>query len=291
VTRSNVSRRLNLLEREFGAQLLRRTTRYVELTEAGRILYAHCLEALDALQGAQRRIDHLHGAVRGEIRVRIPPGLAHFQLKPLVLDFCRRHPELKLRLVINDQISDLVATKVDLAIHITSAPLQDHVATRVCGIGWSLVGTPRHLQALGRPLAHPDALRGLDLITPLVLGPRLEFTPPGGGAPVFVQQSPRIQSGDYPVLLDAALADLGIALLPDYAVHQAVASGALARVLGAWTVKGVGSALYIVRAPNRQPSSATQAFVELLSEAVKTRARHWDLSGAEGTGVAGGANG
>ncbi|BCN36868.1 LysR family transcriptional regulator [Alicycliphilus denitrificans] len=280
MTRSNVSRRLGALEREYGAQLLRRTTRHVELTQAGRILYGHCQQAMNELQDAQRKIGQMHRTVSGEIRVRIPTGLGHFYLKPLILEFCKNHPELQLRLVINDQIHDLVASKVDLAIHITSAPLVDHVATKVCGIRWCLVCTPQYLQQHALHLEQPADLKQARLIAPLALGQRVEFTGPGGAGKVLVQHGASIQSGDYQFLFNAASQGLGIALLPSYAVCEALKRGDLVRVLQRYEVMGIGNALYVVRASNRQPSAATVAFIDLLTTSVRAMAPHWDLHDA-----------
>ena len=277
VTRSNVSRRLGALEAAYGAQLLRRTTRHMELTQAGRILYEHCQQAMNELQSAQRKIDQMHRTVSGEIRVRIPTGLGHFYLKPLILAFCHHYPELQLRLVINDQIHDLVASKVDLAIHITSSPLEDHVATKVCEIDWGLVCTPHYLQGLAQPLASPADLKQARLITPLSLGHRLEFSGPDGAGPMWVQHSPFIQSGDYQFLFNAAMEGLGIALLPHYAICDAVHRGDLVQVLAPYDVKGVGDALYVVRAPNRQPSAATLAFIDLLTTSILDMAPSWNV--------------
>ncbi|HBD34712.1 MAG TPA: LysR family transcriptional regulator, partial [Cupriavidus sp.] len=82
MTRSNVSRRLKVLEQHLGAQLMRRTTRHVELTEAGQLLYAHALRMLDELQSAKTAIDSLGTVVRGDVRIRLPTGLGHLYLTP-----------------------------------------------------------------------------------------------------------------------------------------------------------------------------------------------------------------
>lgn len=280
MTRSNVSRRLKALEREYGAQLLRRTTKHAELTQAGRLLYGHCQQAMNELQDARRKIEQMHQTVSGEIRVRIPTGLGHFYLKPLILEFCRNYPELQLRLVINDQIHDLVASKVDLAIHITSDPLNDHVATKVCDIHWCLVCTPQHLEQNALHLNEPADLKQARLIAPLTLGQRLEFTDPDGSGSVLVQHGASIQSGDYQFLFNAASQGLGIALLPSYAVCEALRRGHLVRVLQRHVVQGVGNALYLVRASNRQPSAATVAFIDLLTTSIRTMAPHWNLHDA-----------
>jgi len=277
MTRSNVSRRLKALEMEYGTQLLRRTTKHVELTQAGRILYGHCQQAMNELQDARCKIDQMHHTVSGVIRVRIPTGLGHFYLKPLILEFCRNHPEIQLHLVINDQIHDLVASKVDLAIHITSAPLGDHVATKVCDIHWCLVCTPEHLRQYALSMNQPADLKQARLIAPLTLGQRLEFIDPDRDGTVLVQHSASIRSGDYQFLFNAASHGLGIALLPSYAVCEALKRGDLVRVLPHHQVKGVGNALYVVRASNRRPSAVTVAFIDLLTTSIRTMAAHWDL--------------
>lgn len=276
VTRSNVSRRLVLLERQYGVQLLRRTTRHMELTQAGRILYKHCLQALNELNTAQLEIDQIHKTISGEIRVRIPTGLGHFYLKPLILDFCRTHPALNLRMLINDQIHDLVASKVDLAIHITSSPLEDHVATRVCDIRWGLFAAPTYLKTLATPLQHAHDIKFARLITPLNIAHRLEFRNQENGVQQHVQSNPLIQSGDYQFLYNAAVAGLGVALLPNYAVKDAVDNNMLVKILESYDVKGVGDALYIVRASNRQPSAATLALIDLLTSSIQSMAQGWN---------------
>lgn len=280
MTRSNVSRRLGALEREYGAQLLRRTTRHVELTQAGRTLYGHCRQAMNELQDARRKIEQMHHTISGEIRVRIPTGLGHFYLKPLILEFCKNYPELQLRLVINDQIHDLVASQVDLAIHVTSTPLVDHVATKVCDIRWCLVCTPQHLQQHALRMDQPADLKQARLIAPLTLGQRMEFTGPGSPGKVLVQHGASIQSGDYQFLFNAASQGLGIALLPSYAVCEALKRGDLVRVLPRYEVMGAGNALYVVRASNHQPSAATVAFIDLLTTSIRAMAPHWDLHDA-----------
>ncbi|CAM4160529.1 LysR family transcriptional regulator [Bordetella muralis] len=280
VTRSNVSRRLGMLEKEYGAQLLRRTTRYMELTQAGRILYEHCLHALNELRSAQLKIDQIHQTVSGEIRMRIPTGLGHFYIKPLILEFCKTHPELNLRLVINDQIHDLVASKVDLAIHITSAPLEDHVATHVCDIQWGLFCTPAYLRSLVHPLEEPRSIKHAKLIAPLNIPHRLEFSSQRAAAHELIQCEPFIQSGDYQFLFNAATAGLGVALLPRYAVRDAIRQGALVQVLDRHEVSGVGNALYVVRAANRQPSAATLVLLDLLVTSIRKMAPSWDAAHA-----------
>jgi DNA-binding transcriptional LysR family regulator len=288
MTRSNDSRRLRALETEMGAQLLRRTTRNVELTQAGRLLYRRCLAMMEELQRAREAIHQLRSTVSGEVGVRVPTGFGHFYLKPLILDFCREHPDIRLRLLINDQMADLVASKVDLAVQITSSPLDDLVATRLCDVRWQCVATPACLHALelalGRPLREPADLLQARLILPLAMGGKLAWHAGNGGDGVAVLDVlPSLQSGDYRLLYDAVLDGLGVALLPDYVTSSVLASGALVAVLGDVVFSGLGNAMYLVRMPDRQPTMAARAFQQFLREAIVTAAPSWQ-AGAEEAG-------
>jgi DNA-binding transcriptional LysR family regulator len=288
MTRSYVSRRLRALETEMGAQLLRRTTRNVELTQAGRLLYRRCLAMMEELQRAREAIHQLRSTVSGEVGVRVPTGFGHFYLKPLILDFCREHPDIRLRLLINDQMADLVASKVDLAVQITSSPLDDLVATRLCDVRWQCVATPACLHALelalGRPLREPADLLQARLILPLAMGGKLAWHAGNGGDGVAVLDVlPSLQSGDYRLLYDAVLDGLGVALLPDYVTSSVLASGALVAVLGDVVFSGLGNAMYLVRMPDRQPTMAARAFQQFLREAIVTAAPSWQ-AGAEEAG-------
>jgi DNA-binding transcriptional LysR family regulator len=288
MTRSNVSRRLRALETDMVALLLRRTTRNVELTQAGRLLYRRCLAMMEELQRAREAIHQLRSTVSGEVGVRVPTGFGHFYLKPLILDFCREHPDIRLRLLINDQMADLVASKVDLAVQITSSPLDDLVATRLCDVRWQCVATPACLHALelalGRPLREPADLLQARLILPLAMGGKLAWHAGNGGDGVAVLDVlPSLQSGDYRLLYDAVLDGLGVALLPDYVTSSVLASGALVAVLGDVVFSGLGNAMYLVRMPDRQPTMAARAFQQFLREAIVTAAPSWQ-AGAEEAG-------
>lgn len=282
MTRSNVSRRLKSLETEMGAQLLRRTTQNMELTQAGQLLYRRCLAMMEELQCARNAIHQLGSTVSGDVGVRVPTGFGHFYLKPLILNFCREHPSVRLRLIINDQLGDLVSSKVDLAVQITSSPLDDLVATKLCEVRWYFVATPACLQALDKPLWEPASLLDARLILPLAMGNKIAFYARGGAVSDSLEVSPSIQSGDYQLLYDAALADLGVALLPNYVTANAIATGVLTPVLSHVVFPGLGHAMYLVRMPDRQPTMAARAFLQFLREAIVTAAQSWQEGGPQG---------
>jgi len=275
MTRSNMSHRLKRLELALGAQLLRRTTRHVELTQAGRLLYQHGVRLLDEMRAAQSSIDSLGGTVRGDVRIRLPTGLGHLYLAPVLLEFTRRYPDIALCVHINDNIGDLVSAEVDLALKITSTPPEDHVARRVCAIQWCLCAAPAFLLE-GQPVQTLDQLGRCSLIAPQSLGRRFDLRlNHAHGGPLIVRVAPRLQSGDYPFLREAVLAGLGVALLPRYAVWNQLRDGQLREVLPDFEPEGVGNAIYLLTAPNRFPSVATRTLASFVQEHIQRHHRDW----------------
>ncbi len=275
MTRSNVSRRLKLLEQQLGAQLMRRTTRHVEPTEAGRLLYAHGVRMLDELQAAGASIDSLGQTVRGDVRIRLPTGLGHLYLAQVLLDFAQQYPAISLRVLINDFIGDLIPAEVDVALKITSTPPEDHVARRIGAVRWCLCATPAYLARRGAP-AGPAELPGCALIAPASLGRRFDIKLTAAGEPQVLRVSPRIQSGDYPFLREAVLAGLGVALLPRYAVWQQIGRGELEEVLPGHEPEGVGDSIYMLTAPNRFPTLATRTLMDFIRARLQGQEAVWE---------------
>ena len=275
MTRSNMSHRLKRLELVMGAQLLRRTTRHVELTQAGRLLYQHGVRLLDEMRAAQAAIDSLGGTVRGDVRVRLPTGLGHLYLAPVLLEFARAYPDISLRVHINDNIGDLVSAEVDLALKITSAPPEDHVARRLCAIQWVLCAAPSFRHD-GRPVRTLEELGRCSLIAPQSMGRRFDLRlMHAHGDPLVLRVVPRLQSGDYPFLREAVLAGLGVVLLPRYAVWKELRDGLLQEVLPEFEPEGVGNAIYLLTAPNRFPSMAARTLAGFVQAHIERHHRDW----------------
>lgn len=275
MTRSNMSHRLKRLELVVGAQLLRRTTRHVELTQAGRLLYQHGVRLLDEMRAAQASIDSLGGTVRGDVRVRLPTGLGHLYLAPVLLEFARSYPDISLRVHINDNIGDLVSAEVDLALKITSAPPEDHVARRLCAIQWVLCAAPSFRHE-GRPVRTLEELGRCSLIAPQSMGRRFDLRlMHAHGDPLVLRVAPRLQSGDYPFLREAVLAGLGVVLLPRYAVWKELRDGLLQEVLPEFEPEGVGNAIYLLTAPNRFPSMAARTLAAFVQTHIERHHRDW----------------
>jgi DNA-binding transcriptional LysR family regulator len=285
MTRSNVSRSLKALELRLNAQLMLRTTRHIELTEAGRHLYAHGLRMLDEMQAAASSIDSLGQTVRGDVRIRLPTGLGHLYLTPVLMDFARQYPDISLRVLINDYIADVISAEVDVALKVTSRPPEDHVARRICDVGWCLCATPEFLSRQ-EPVVHAQDLTRCDLIAPASMGRHFDLKLRASGSPLALRVTPRIQSGDYRFIYEAMTAGLGIALLPRYAVWRQLAAGQVIEVLGDYDPEGVGDGIYMLTASNRFPALATRTLMDFIRRHLEEQQKNWARSTQTAEGVA-----
>jgi len=276
MTRANVSRRLKVLEHETGAQLLRRSTRNFELTQAGHTLYDCGRRMLEDLVSARASIDSLGKTLRGRVRISMPTGFGRMFIGAKLLEFERAHSGIALTVTFNNRIEDLIAAEVDVAIRITSTPPLDYVAREICSIDWNLCASPDYLRKHG-PINCPADLETHTMIASPYPDRRvtMELKHRHDGADVHsITVQPALQSSDYPFLAEAVREGIGIGLLPVYVLHVP-GNRELVPILPEYRLIGQQGTLYIVTLPNRFPSPSTRALIDFLREEILDLARTW----------------
>jgi DNA-binding transcriptional LysR family regulator len=276
MTRSNISQRLKLLERETGAQLLRRSTRNFELTQAGHTLYDCGQRMLEDLSTARASIDSLGQTLSGRVRISVPTGFGRMFIGSKLLEFARRHPGIILNVKFNNQIEDLIAAEVDVALRITATPPLDYVARNICAIDWNLYASADYLERHG-PIDRPADLETQMLAASPYPGQRVTMTlthrhDEADVHAITIQAA--LQSSDYPFLAEAVSQGMGIGLLPAYVPYAPMCRGLL-RILPQYRIAGLQNTLYIVTLPNRFPSVATQAVIDFLRAEILSLAQTW----------------
>ncbi|PPA74979.1 LysR family transcriptional regulator [Achromobacter spanius] len=265
VTRSHVSRNLQKLERTFGAQLIRRTTRRLELTQQGTVLYEHGARMAREVEAARHALQKLGAEPTGHVRLSLPTGLGELDaLRPLLVRFALEHPGLTLRVLFSNRVGDLISSEIDVALRVISQPPQDYVARELGDVKWHLCAAPGYLQRVGAP-SHPRDLIRLDFLCPPGTKPRatLRLTSRRGQTHE-IQLAPRLQSEYFPFLAQAARDGAGVALLPAYIVQPDLEANRLREVLPAYRTQGAGDKLYILTSPTPYPSTAQRALVDFL---------------------------
>lgn len=229
-TAAAVSRRIKALEQRLGVRLLQRTTRLVQLTEAGEIYYREVRRLLDDLEAAENQLQDVTGEPAGELRIVAPMTFGQQRLAPLVSRFALEHPRLRISLILDDSETDLVAEGVDLALRI-AYPVDSSLIARPLGlVPRYFCASPDYLAKKGTP-GKPEDLAGHDCLHYSLISERDEWQFGGAGDEQSVVVKGRFCSNNGEVLAQAAMTGLGIALLPNFVVDNALAEGRLVRVL------------------------------------------------------------
>ena len=273
VSKAAVSQRITELERLSGVPLVQRTTRSVRLTEAGQRLVDDTRASFEHIAESFSRVRDLAGAPRGRLRVTAPVAFARQQLVPRLGDFLREYPDVRLELSLSDHLASLATEGFDLAIRHTANPPDTHVAWTLCATRSVLVASRSYLRRQGSP-ATPAELTQHNCLH----YPRSQDTPAWtlepmkpelGGERVTVQVSGSLAANNSEALRDAALAGLGIALLPDFTAQDSLRAGKLVQVLPDWKPVGAfAEQLYAIRPYSAHVPRAVTAFVSYLRQAL-----------------------
>lgn len=257
-----VSKNVNELEAYLGARLLTRTTRRVSLTEAGEIYYDYCVRVLRELEDADAAVMHMNQAPRGLLRVSAPMSLGLVKLSPRIPRFLSRYPEVKLELDLDDNVVDLIDKGYDIAIRGRSAlPDSSLVSRRLGPVRRVLCATPTYLYRHGVPRRPRDLGQHRCLVFTLSPSPDVwEFQ--RGETAESVRVDGPYRSNNSLSILDAALADLGIARLPKNYVEHLLQEGRLVSVLDDWQVEQ--QSLFAIYPSARHVSPKLRVFIDFL---------------------------
>ena len=229
-TTASVSRRVKALEQRLGTRLLQRTTRNIQLTEAGELYYQAVRRAVGDLRDAEDQLQEVTTKPFGELRIVAPMSFGQRRLSSLVARFAAAHPRLRVSLLLDDRETELLEAGVDLALRIAYPTDSSYIAKPIVPVPRYLCASPDYLEAKGTPTKPADLLQH-DCLHYNVISELEEWTfdGPAGSETVAVKGSFCSNNGD--VLLQAALDGLGITLLPDFIVADALAEGRLVRIL------------------------------------------------------------
>lgn len=271
LSKSVVSDRLAELERSLGAPLLHRSTRKLSLTEDGTSFLESAAQITRDVEAAAVMVAERRGTLRGPLRISAPVTFGRLHLGPALYGFLRRHPEVELTLDLDDRRVDAAADGYDAVVR--HGPIADSRLTvwRLAPSRRVLVASPDYLEQHGAPgsLSALEEHRGIFYTNRSHLDWR--FIGPGEPRVVRGRHALRVNNGD--VMRDAALAGLGIALLPTFIVNADVKAGKLNTIdLEAETEPEF---IYVAHPEGRRASTKLRAMVDDI-RAVIGDPPYWD---------------
>ena len=257
-TKTRVSLQIRQLETRLGVTLFFRTTRRVQLTQAGEALYHQCQPLLIDLQGALASAVSNTQQLHGELRITAPEDYTAGVLSNAVVAFSRLHPELHIELRSGDQISDMVQEGIDLAFRLGWLKDSTLRARRLGTFQQHVVAAPDYLKRHGTP-THPNALEDHAWIAFTPLKAPLTWAFQRRDERYEVQMSAGLAANSTASLVALMVAGGGLSVMPDMTTAPEIAAGRLVRVLEEWKLPEGG--VYAVYPPGRHITAKARAFM------------------------------
>ena len=268
VSQSALSHALRELEERLGVRLLTRTTRSVAPTEAGERLLHTAGPRLEEIEAELESLSELRERPAGTIRITATDYAADTILWPRLQTFLRQYPDIKLEIVIDYGLTDIVAQRFDAGVRDGEQVAKDMIAVRIGPDNrMAVVGAPSYFRNRSAP-KRPQDLVGHNCINLRLAthGGLYAWEFEKGGRELKVRVEGQLTFNGTFQMLHAALAGFGLAYVPEDVAQPHIARGRLKRVLEDWCAPYTGYHLYY---PSRRQSSA--AF-SLLVEALRHRA-------------------
>lgn len=259
--KSKLSRRVAGLEARLGVRLIERSSRRFRVTDIGQSFYERCKAMLVEAERAEALVVEAQSEPHGLIRMSCPTGLVEPISGP-VTEFLAQHPKVRLQLVAVDRPVDLIAERIDIALRVRTS-LDSDASLTMRSLGNSiriLVASPQVASRIGSidELATVPMLSTTDDQTEVNW-----YLETDDGRNHTLRYEPRIGCTDFTVVRAAALAGLGVALLPDHSCRQALEDGSLTHVLPAW--RGQKGLVHLVFTTRRGLPPAVRKFIDHLA--------------------------
>ncbi len=258
-----ISRRIMALEERLGVRLLNRTTRKLSITDAGLAYYERAHKIIDEVQEAEQMVSNRNATPRGTLRLSAPMSFGTLHLGPAIARFMEQYPEVRIELDLSDRFVDIVGEGYDMAIRIGHLGDSSLIARQIAPAQIVSCASPAYLKQRGTPQT-PAELKDHDL---LLYGHNrnVEWTFCEQGKPLQVPVKGRLRANNGELACAAAIAGLGIVLLPTFIVGNALREKKLVTLLDAWAPLPL--TIYAVYPQHRQSSLVVKTLADFLRNA------------------------
>ncbi|WCL54668.1 LysR family transcriptional regulator [Gimibacter soli] len=263
ITKSVASRRIQALEEELGVRLLKRSTRGVTPTEEGTAVYERGVRIMSDLDDLKTEAGCARQHLSGTIRMTAPKTFGEAVLMDPIAAFMKANPGVTFELDLSDERVDVTGGGYDLALRI-AASLDDSalISRRILPLESLVVASPEYLERRGTPQV-PEDLKAHDCIFYRNVTASEQWRFDGAHGPMSVKVNGPLITNSGIAQARAAIAGIGIAILPRFFVYQALCEGRLVPILGDWFRRPM--ALYALYPEKRLMPIKVGAFVDFLA--------------------------
>jgi len=261
---SALSYKIKEMETRLGVRLLHRNSRSVSVTEAGAQLLERLEPALQEIEGALERLGRERDMIVGTVRITATRHAYETVIRPVLAPFLAEHPKASLEVLVDYQLRDIIAERLDAGIRIGEKLEQDMVAVRVSPeLRMAVVASPGYLAAHGMPEAPQALMRHACINCRMAArGPTLDWEFEREGRALTMKVAGPLTFNEPQLMLDAAMGGLGVAYVVEGQAAPHIASGRLVRLLDDWCAPFPGYFLYYPS--RRQVPPVLDALITLL---------------------------
>lgn len=231
MSQSTVSKHIAALENRLGAKLLNRSTRSLQLTEAGNEYYHHCIRILNDFQEAEASVGKGKIKPTGTLRISTSAAFGRTLIVPNLYEFFSSYPEINVDLIFDDDYADLVKQGIDLAIRI--GPLQDSslIAKKIGSSPRVVVASPEYLLKHGRPKKPADLSKHNCLYYTLIKSPDVWYFNSIQKGDESIKVSGRLKATSPDAICDATIEGIGVSVLSKWYVKKHISAGRLIAIM------------------------------------------------------------
>jgi DNA-binding transcriptional LysR family regulator len=266
-------------------KLIQRTTRTLNLTEAGQVYYQNAIKVVDSFETLNHSIHTSDQTLTGTLRIALPLSFGLTHLAPVLSEFAKLHPQLTLKLDFSDREIDLIEEGVDLAFRIGELKEAAIQARKIVPIRFVVCASEDYIKQAGLPKT-PEALKHHKFLcySPDQNQDWQFVDKKGVKHSVALDSKLLANNGDF--LMQMAIAGHGVALLPTFIVWQAIAAKQLVPILADYQLLELNA--YVIYPQTRFLSQKSRVFIDFLVAHFGQKA-HWDAELAELQTIVGGA--
>ena len=272
--KSRVSRRVAALEAQLGVRLVERSTRHFKVTDVGQDVYRHARAALSEAEAIDEAVTRLKSEPQGLVKVACPPGVDRV-LASALPGFLERYPKIRVQVIVSNRRIDLIEESVDIAIRgREKLDIDLEFPMRTIGSARTiLVASPDFVARRGAPETPHDIPRFPTISHTASTGLDRWSLISASGEETEVAHEPRLSASAYPIVQQAAIEGVGVALLPELALRESRKDGRLVRILPDWA--SPERRLHMVFTSRRGLLPSVRAFIDFAVEALNPSLPGW----------------
>ncbi len=273
ISKSAVSKRINLLEQHLGVKLLQRTTRKISLTEAGKHYFEHAQLAHKAAKDAEDAVTQLQGEPQGRLRINAPMSFGRLHLAPLIPKFLARYPKISMDLVMDDKQVDLVGGGFEVAIRAGVLPDSNLIARKLAPLNSIICASPEYVKKQSPP-STPEQLKSHNCLLYSYSNRLNSWTFTHKNKSHIIEVSGNYQVNNSEALREAVLQGMGIARLPTFVAGPDIEAGKLVQLLPEYKMPTI--TIYALFLERQYMPAKVRVFLDFVIEYLGGDEPYWD---------------